>query len=93
MTPATSDSKKVRFHTLNKKTGNRVVSCYVNSITGKPVRDGNEAKGYARGENDYVVLTEAISTQSSSVQLRRSTSGSSFRGTRSSGSISRSHTT
>ncbi|GGE07901.1 non-homologous end joining protein Ku [Rhizobium anhuiense] len=58
MTPATSESEKVRFHTLNKATGNRVVSRYVDSVTGKPVKDENEAKGYARGENDYVILTE-----------------------------------
>ncbi len=58
MTPATSESEKVRFHTLNKDTGNRVVSQYVDSVTGKPVKDENEAKGYARGENDYVVLNE-----------------------------------
>ncbi|PDT32266.1 Ku protein [Rhizobium sp. L9] len=58
MTPATSESEKVRFHTLNKATGNRVVSQYVDSVTGKPVKDENEAKGYARGENDYVILTE-----------------------------------
>jgi DNA end-binding protein Ku len=58
MTPATSESEKVRFHTLNKETGNRVVSQYIDSVTGKPVKDENEAKGYARGENDYVILTD-----------------------------------
>ena len=58
MTPATSEGEKVRFHTLNKDTGNRVVSQYVDSVTGKPVKDENEAKGYARGENDYVILTD-----------------------------------
>jgi hypothetical protein len=58
MTPATSDSEKVRFHTLNKDTGNRVVSQYVDSVTGKPVKDEHEAKGYERGENDYVLLTD-----------------------------------
>lgn len=58
MTPATSESEKVRFHTLNKDTGNRVVSQYIDSVTGKPVKDENEAKGYARGENDYVILTD-----------------------------------
>ncbi|WP_334545966.1 Ku protein [Rhizobium leguminosarum] len=58
MSPATSDSEKVRFHTLNKETGNRVLSQYVDSVTGKPVKDENEAKGYARGENDYVILTD-----------------------------------
>ncbi|KQV82128.1 Ku protein [Rhizobium sp. Root1220] len=58
MTPATSESEKVRFHTLNKETGNRVVSQYIDSVNGKPVREKNEAKGYARGENDYVILTD-----------------------------------
>ncbi|MFP3547360.1 Ku protein [Rhizobium sp. SIMBA_035] len=58
MTPATSESEKVRFHTLNKDTGNRVVSQYVDSVTGKPVKDEQEAKGYERGENDYVLLTD-----------------------------------
>ncbi|MBB3595223.1 DNA end-binding protein Ku [Rhizobium sp. BK529] len=58
MSPATSESEKVRFHTLNKETGNRVVSRYVDSVTGKPVKDENEAKGYERGENDYVLLTD-----------------------------------
>ncbi|MBB3411950.1 DNA end-binding protein Ku [Rhizobium sp. BK316] len=58
MSPATSESEKVRFHTLNKETGNRVVSQYVDSVTGKPVKDQNEAKGYARGENDYIILTD-----------------------------------
>jgi DNA end-binding protein Ku len=58
MSPATSESEKVRFHTLNKETGNRVVSRYVDSTTGKPVRDENEIKGYERGENDYVLLTD-----------------------------------
>ena len=58
MTPATSESEKVRFHTLNKDTGHRVVSQYIDSVTGKPVKEENEAKGYARGENDYITLTD-----------------------------------
>lgn len=58
MTPATSESEKVRFHTLNKDTGNRVVSQYIDSVTGKPVKEDDEAKGYARGENDYAILTD-----------------------------------
>lgn len=58
MVPATSESKKVRFHTVNKKTGNRVISQYIDSVTGKPVADKNEAKGYERGSGDYVILTD-----------------------------------
>lgn len=58
MRPATSGSEKVRFHTLNRDTGNRVVSQYIDSATGKPVTDDQVAKGFERGENDYVLLTD-----------------------------------
>ena len=58
MMPATSESEKVRFHTLNRKTGNRVVARYVDSVTRKPVDEEDEARGYPRGEDDYVLLED-----------------------------------
>jgi DNA end-binding protein Ku len=58
MVPATSESDKVRFHTLNRPTGNRVVSHYVDSVTGKAVKEEDEVKGYPRGEDDYVMLED-----------------------------------
>lgn len=58
MTPATSESSKVRFHTVNRRTGHRVVSRYVDAETGKPVAEDDEAKGYARGEGDYLILED-----------------------------------
>jgi len=58
MMPATSDSEKVRFHTLNRETQNRVVSHYVDSVTGKEVRDEDEVKGYQRSENEYIMLED-----------------------------------
>ncbi len=58
MMPATSESEKVRFHTLNRATNNRVVSHYVDSVTGKDVKEENEVKGYERDENDYVILED-----------------------------------
>lgn len=58
MMPATSESEKVRFHTLNRQTQNRVVSHYVDSVTGKEVREEDEVKGYQRGENEYVILED-----------------------------------
>jgi DNA end-binding protein Ku len=58
MTPATSESEKVRFHTLNRETGNRIISEYVDSVTGKPVESEDEVKGYERGENDHVMLED-----------------------------------
>ena len=58
MTPATSDSEKIRFHTLNRKTGNRIVSRYVDAETGRPVEADDEVKGYARDEKSFVLLED-----------------------------------
>lgn len=58
MMPATSAAEKVRFHTLNRKTGNRVVTQYVDSVTGKPVDEDDEVKGYPKGEDDHVILED-----------------------------------
>ena len=58
MTPAISQEDKVRFRTLNSKTGNPVVSRYVDGVTGKAVDEDDEVKGYQRGEDDYVMLED-----------------------------------
>lgn len=58
MTPATSENEKVRFHTLNARTGNRVVSQYIDAVSEKPVDEDDEVKGYQRGEDDYVMLED-----------------------------------
>lgn len=58
MTPATSDSAKIRFHTINRATGNRVESRYVDAVTGETVPDDQEVKGYPTGEGEYVMLEE-----------------------------------
>jgi DNA end-binding protein Ku len=58
MMPATSENEKVRFHTLNRQTQNRVVSHYVDSVSGKEVKEEDEVKGYQRGENEYVILED-----------------------------------
>ena len=58
MTPATSESEKVRFHTLNRKTHNRVVSRYVDAVTGREVKEEDEVKGYRCGKAEYVILED-----------------------------------
>lgn len=58
MTPATTESEKVRFHTLSRKTGNRLVSRYTDAVTGKPVDEDDEVRGYERGEGEYVLLED-----------------------------------
>jgi DNA end-binding protein Ku len=58
MMPATSENEKVRFHTLNRETQNRVVSHYVDPVTGKEVGQEDEVKGYQRGEDEYIILED-----------------------------------
>jgi DNA end-binding protein Ku len=58
MTPARSEGEKVRFHTLNRKTGNRVQARAVDAETGKPVAEEDEAKAYQKGEDDYIILED-----------------------------------
>lgn len=58
LVPATSEADKVRFHTLNRRTGNRVVSRYVDAVSGRPLDEGQEAKGYARDEASFVLLED-----------------------------------
>lgn len=58
MTPATSDREKVRFHTINRATGNRVRSRYVDAETGKPVDEDQEVKGYQVEEDRFILLED-----------------------------------
>jgi DNA end-binding protein Ku len=58
LSPATTESEKVRFHTINSATGNRIASRYVDAVTGKPVEEDDEAKGYERAEGDFIVLED-----------------------------------
>src|SRR5271167_515008 len=58
MTAATSEEDKIRFHVLNRRTGNRILSQSVDAETGRPVGEEDEVKGYARGEHDYVLLED-----------------------------------
>lgn len=58
MMPATTEAEKLRFHTLNRETGNRVVSRYVDAVTGKPVAEDEEVRGYERGEGDHILLED-----------------------------------
>ncbi len=58
MMPAVSESAKVRFHTLNRETGNRVESVYVDAATEARVDEDDEARAYERGDDDYIVIED-----------------------------------
>ena len=53
---AASTSERVSFHTLNRKTGNRVRRQYVDEETGKPVEADDQVKGYETGRDQLIIL-------------------------------------
>lgn len=58
MAPAISESEKVRFHTLNRATGHRVQSRYIDAETGEAVEPDDQVKGYGIGEKEYITLED-----------------------------------
>ncbi|MGN6468686.1 MAG: Ku protein [Rhizobiaceae bacterium] len=58
LTNATTQSEKVRFRVINRATGNTVKRQYVDSATGKPVKDEDEVKGYETGDDEYLLIEE-----------------------------------
>lgn len=55
---AASTSGRVSFHTVNRKTGNRVRREYVDAETGQPVGREDQVKGYATDDGRYIVLED-----------------------------------
>ncbi len=53
---AASTAERISFHTLNRKTGNRVHRQFVDEVSGKPVETEDQVKGYDKGDGDYVIL-------------------------------------
>lgn len=58
LTPATSARDKIRFHTINAKTGNRVRSRYVDAVTNQPVEDEAQVKGYEVEDGNHVIIED-----------------------------------
>jgi DNA end-binding protein Ku len=66
--PATSEREKIRFHQINKKTGNRIKYCKLDAKTGEEVEAENIVMGYEVSKGHYVEITkdelEAIAIES-----------------------------
>ena len=58
LTGTTDHSEKVSFRIINRKTGNTVKRQYVDGVTGKPVEDDEEVKGYEIGDDEYLLVEE-----------------------------------
>lgn len=55
---ATTHAEKVSFRVLNRATGNTVSRQYIDSETGKPVKDDDEVKSYEVSSGDYLLVEE-----------------------------------
>ena len=55
--PATSEREKVRFHQINKETGNRIRLLRVDEKTGKEVPYDDIIKGYEVSKGRYIEVT------------------------------------
>lgn len=53
---AATSSKRISFHILNRKTGNRVHRQYIDEETEEPVEREQQVKGYEAGDGQYVIL-------------------------------------
>ncbi len=53
---AASSSDRIALHTISRETHHRLRRQFVNSETGKPVEREDQAKGYAVGKDEYVML-------------------------------------
>jgi DNA end-binding protein Ku len=66
--PASSEREKIRFHQINRNTGNRIKLQRVDAETGKPVEYEDLVKGYEVGKGQYIEITdeelEAIALES-----------------------------
>jgi Ku protein len=56
--PATSESEKISFNQINKKTGNRVRYVKVDADTGEEVASEDIIKGYKVDSDRYVEVTK-----------------------------------
>lgn len=60
LSAATTQSRKIRFHLINRDTGNRVEARYFDSETHRPVSQRNQVKGFPRdgSDDDFVLLDD-----------------------------------
>jgi DNA end-binding protein Ku len=56
--PATSDTEKVSFNQINRKTGNRIKYQRVDAVTGEDVDNADIVKGYKVDTDSYIEVTK-----------------------------------
>src|SRR5947209_1046286 len=56
--PASSESERVSFHRVNKKTGNRLKQQMIDPETGEPVPKEDIGRGYEIGKGQYILVDD-----------------------------------
>jgi DNA end-binding protein Ku len=56
--PAVSEQEKIRFYLVNRKTGNRIKYCKLDSETGEPVDDDAVVRGYEVAKHRFIEITD-----------------------------------
>ena len=77
--PATSDSEKISFNQLNKKTGHRIKYVKVDADTGEEVPNEDITKGYKVDTDTYIEMSKDELENIALESTERLTSTSSFR--------------
>ena len=62
--PATSDTEKVCFNQINRKTGHRIKYAKVDADTGEEVANEDIVKGYKVDTDTYIEVSRTSSTTS-----------------------------
>lgn len=58
LSPVTTEGDKVKFHTINRKTNHRITTRYIDSVSEKVVDKDQQAKGYQKAEEEYVLMED-----------------------------------
>ena len=77
--PATSESEKISFHQINKKTGHRIKYVKVDADTGEEVPNEDITKGYKVDTDTYIEMSKDELENIALESTERLTSTSSFR--------------
>ena len=56
--PATSTARRIRFHIINRRTGNRIRNDVVDAEIGRPVEPEDRVKGYQLEKGRYVLVED-----------------------------------
>lgn len=52
------EGEKVHFHTIDRKTGDRIYTRHIDAVSGKTCEDDDQTEAHEKAEDDWVILEE-----------------------------------